>query len=333
MLYIDTHKGNCVQGSDMRRFSIFAFMFVVVGVFIGAGILPEQKTVQQIIQLSDTKIVGIDPLDNMPIVHGGYGDLLFNYAAPVEQRESEFRRWLSASVKISVSGASGSGTICYYDQSKNLAYIASCGHLWNSGTMSAEEGLRRNITCKIIVWYQNEEKLSSIKEYPAKLIFYSYRSGCDTSLLTFQPDWAPSYFPIASLDYKIPVGSHQHSCGCDGGREVAHYDVVIVGPEGNDLVTKYNSPRPGRSGGGLMSDDGYYIGTCWGTSSMDGSGVGYFTPINAIHQYWNQQKGYEFLLNQPPYCGAAARQLPIINRNGPLVDFPRDYIPLPGSRY
>lgn len=272
----------------------------------------------------------IDPLDKMPILERQPTNRVGMAESPVEQRGPEFRKFLAASVKIRVSGASGSGTIVYYDQSKNLAYVASCGHLWSRGTMSAEQGRQRNLTCQIITWYHNDQKLASPKTYSANVIFYSYINGQDTSLLTFTPDWQPDYFPIAPADYRYNPGRHAHSCGCDGGSEVAHYDIEIIGLGGGDLVTNRNSPRPGRSGGGLMDDDGYYIGTCWGTQYRDGSGKGFFTPLSAIHRYWSQQRGYEFLLNQKP-GGGIARQIPILNRNG-SGQFSSDYILLPGGR-
>ncbi len=312
----------------MRKF-FFPFLLLFA---IGGCMKPTPSAKNTFRIMSEPDIVGFAPLDNMPIVKGGYGEFVSQTEAPVEQRGEEYRRWLAASVKISVSGGSGSGTICYYDASKNLAYVASCGHLWDNGAMTVEEGLGRNIKCKITIWYKNEEKLPSTKQYDAKVIFYSHRSGCDTSLATFQPDYVPNYYPIAPVNYDIRVGSRQHSCGCDGGREVAHYDVEIVGEQGSNLITKHNSPRPGRSGGGLLTQDGYYIGTCWGNSQVDGSGIGYFTPLSVIHQYWSQQAGYEFLLRQQPGSNIAARQLPVINRRGPQAKFPKDYIPLPGLR-
>lgn len=269
----------------------------------------------------------IHPLDNMPLVKPKSIDEDYHGAAPTEQRGEEFRKWLSASVKISVSGASGSGTIVYYDSASNTAYVATCGHLWRNGTMSAEEGKQRNLTCKIITWYHNEVKLPETKVYDAKVVFYSHVSGADTALVTFQPDWVPNYFPIAPKDYEYKRGVHAHSCGCDGGREVAHYDVELQSIQGNDLVTRLNSPRPGRSGGGLM-DDQYYIATCWGTSSYDGSGSGYFTPLSVIHTVFSRN-GYDFLLRIPP-GGSAARQLPIVDRNNPQSEYPKDYILLPG---
>jgi hypothetical protein len=268
-----------------------------------------------------------DSLDNMPIKERIPAD--WSGVAPSEQRGTEFRKFLAASVKIGVNGASGSGTIVYYDPVKNLAYVASCGHMWDKGVMSAEDGKRKNITCKVIVWYHNDKKLDSPKTYNANVVFYSYIDGQDTSLVTFTPDWQPNYFPIAAENYVYKPGKHAHSCGCDGGSEVAHYDIEMLGISGADLVTDQNSPRPGRSGGGLMDDDGYYIGTCWGTQYRDGSGKGYFTPLSVIHKYWSQQKGYEFLLNQKP--GGTARQIPIRDRNGQQGTYNPDYILIPGG--
>ena len=282
--------------------------------------------------LSEIKIIGIDPFDKMPIVSGGYSEQIVAGRTPIAQRGIEYRKFLAPSIKIQTTSsegvASGSGTICYYDPVKNLAYVATCGHLWDSGIMTSKEGLRRNITCKAILFYHNEEKLAAPKEYTAKVIFYSYVKGCDTALITFQPDFNPEYFPVAPVDYEVKPGSKQHSLGCDAGSEVAHYEVEIVGIQGPNLISKNNSPRRGRSGGGLLSDDGYYIGTCWGTSILDGSGIGYFTPIPVIHNFWNQQAGYEFLLKQTPGSNMA-RSLPIIDRNSTQGIYPKNYIPVP----
>lgn len=269
-----------------------------------------------------------DVLDNMPILEPQPTGL--TGMTPVEQRGPEFRKFLAASVKIGVNGSSGSGTIVYYDPAKNLAYVASCGHMWNKGTMSVEEGQRRKMTCKVITWYHNDKKLNAPKSYNANVIFYSYITGQDTSLVTFTPDWIPDYFPIAPINYEYKPGLHAHSLGCDGGNEVSHYDVEMLGIIGVDLVTNQNSPRPGRSGGGLMDDNGYYIATCWGTQYRDGSGKGYFTPLSAIHRYWNQQKGYEFLLNQKP--SGLARQIPVIDRNRTQGSYKPEYILIPNGR-
>lgn len=265
----------------------------------------------------------VNPID-MPIVRDDpYAHLAYG-GEPVEQREAKYRKWLAVSLKIQVSNASGSGTIVYYDPRDGYAYVQSCGHLWD-GNMTAEEGKRKNITCKVITWYHNQTKLSSTREYPAEVIYYSNTRGADCSLLRFKPDWVPEYVPIAPPEFDFRAGMRLHSCGCDGGREVAHYDVRVIGMRDADLCTTENSPRPGRSGGGLMTDD-LYVGICWGTSKRDGTGNGYFTPLKVFREY-NQKSGYGWLND----VGVSwAQQLPIVDRNNPQGQYPKNYIPLPG---
>jgi len=250
----------------------------------------------------------------------------FHGFSPIENRGKEFRKWLAPSVKIAVSGGSGSGTIVWYDSIKNTAYVATCGHLWSPGVMTAKDGKKRELTCKIVTWYHNETKLDQPKTYNAKVIFYSYVQGVDTALVTFEPDWTPTYFPIAPSNYKYQSGSTMHSCGCDGGDEVAHYDVEVVGLERSTLTTIRNSPRPGRSGGGLM-DDKYYIATCVMTSDVNGNGEGYFTPLEVIHKFFSSN-GYEFLL-KVRHGSDLASKIRIIDMNLKQQKYTSDYILLP----
>lgn len=281
---------------------------------------------------------GVSPIDRMPIVDTPYS-IYATQLAPVEQRGEEFRRWLAPSLKIQVQGGSGSGTIVYYDPKEQVAYVQSCGHLWN-GNMSAQEGRGRNVKCSVVAWYHNEKKLDQPRSYEADVLYYSNTRGQDCSLLKFKPDWVPDYFPIAPAGYAILEGTRLHSVGCDGGREVAHYDVKVVGErpaqaifrtpntivsdKGIDLITTENSPRPGRSGGGLLTDE-FYVGICWGTSDKTGNGIGLFTPLNVVRQM-NASQGFDWLneVGSNP-----ARQIPILDRNNPQGKYPLDYIPLP----
>lgn len=246
---------------------------------------------------------------------------------PIEQRGVEYKRWLSKGVKISAKGASGSGTIIYYDRKTRWAYVQSCGHLW-SGDMSTKDGLRKNRTAKIITWYHNSKKLNGTREYDAEVLFYSNHDNPDISLLRFKPDWTPEFFPIAPLDYVIQKDTRAHSIGCDFGKEIAHYDVRIIGQRNgtwSDMVTTENSPRRGRSGGGLISNDGYYIGICWGTSDYDGTGNGYFTPLSEIHKIMEREE-YGWLLR---ISASLAREIPIVDRNNPQGTYPKEYIAIP----
>lgn len=266
-------------------------------------------------------------IDHMPLVDDDFFTALAKGGAPREQRGIEYRKWLSPGVKISVSNASGSGTIIYYDYKTGWAWVQSCGHLW-SGNMSASEGRRRSLRCKVITWYHNQKKLSGSKSYPAEVLYYNNRSGEDVSLLRFKPNWEPDFFPIAPEDYKFKRDMRLHSVGCDGGREIAHYDVRYIGMRSNDIVTTENSPRPGRSGGGLTSNDGYFVGVCWGTSDYSGNGNGYFTSLRIIREF-NEKNGLGWL-NDVGH--SLARKIPIIDRNNPQGEYPKDYIPLPGGR-
>jgi len=306
---------------DVKR--MFAIFSAVLLALVAGNALTEKP---------NDKIIGYAPSQpgviSMPLVQDtdAYTSNLF-WGAPQEDRGVEFRRYLAASVKISVSGGSGSGTIVYYDPEKNEAYVASCGHLWN-GTRSAKELLNRPESCHVTTWYHNDTKLASPKDYPAQVLFWSNNRGYDSSLVKFKPDWIPEFFPIAPTDYKMQPGSIFHSLGCDGGREVAHYNVEIVGMRGDDLITTRNSPRPGRSGGGLLSDDGFYVATCWGTSdTTGGGGIGYFTPLSSIHNVY-ASNGYDWLLQ---INNVLARKIPIFDMNNPQRQYPNDYVPLPNG--
>jgi hypothetical protein len=223
--------------------------------------------------------------------------------------------------------SSGSGTIIYFNPKDGWAYVQSCGHLW-SGNMTAEQGKQRNVSCNVITWYHNSTKLSKSKRYPAEVVYYNNDYRKDVSLIRFKPDWKPNYFPIASKEFRFVAGMRLHSVGCDGGREVAHYDVRFVGMRGSDewpdIVTTENSPRPGRSGGGLTSDNGLYVGICWGTSDYSGDGNGFFTPLSTIRKF-NERNGYGWLNEM----SSLARHIPIIDRNNPQGTYPHNYIPLP----
>jgi hypothetical protein len=270
-------------------------------------------------------------VDDMPLVDEE--PFMVSDKPPDEQRGPEYVKWMKTGVKIMVSRASGSGTIVYFDPQSGEAYVQSCGHLWN-GNMTAEEGKTKNITCQVQTWYHNETKLPQPATYPASVIFYSNTRGQDCSLLKFKPDWIPDYYPIGPDNFVFQPNMNLHSVGCDGGREIAHYTIMVVGMrtvsgEWQDVVTAQNSPRPGRSGGGLMSDDGYYVGICWGTSDYSGTGNGYFTPLKTI-RYFNQANGYGWLND----VGVSlARQIPIVDRNNPQQRYPHNYIPLPNGRY
>jgi hypothetical protein len=243
---------------------------------------------------------------------------------PNEQRGKEFRKYLAASVRININGAAGSGTICHYDPENNWAYVLSCGHLLDGTKTYKESDPRRK--CKITTWYNNDIKLSEPKTCDGEVLFWSNVRGRDCSLLRFKPDWKPDYFPIASVDFPISKNTQLNSLGCDEAGEVARYEVELLEITDFDLVTKKNSPRPGRSGGGLVTNSGWIVGICWGTTDVSsGDGVGYFTPLKSIHDVLNKNN-HGWILKQGGY---ALRNIPIYDWTDPDNKLNWEYIPVP----
>jgi hypothetical protein len=241
-----------------------------------------------------------------------------------EERGPEFKKWLSPSVRIN----GGSGTLCYYDYKKNEMYAISCGHLFRSGRRSAA-WYRKNPTYMTVeVFYHNDKKLSEPKKYKARVLGHvwgdSNSSIFDVSLMKFTPDWEePWILPIAPLDYKLKKNKYYHSVGCDGRSEVAHYSVKYLeeSASGNvsQIITIENSPRRGRSGGGVFTDDGQLVFICSRSNSY-----AYWTSLKQIHKFLKEE-GYAFVLEGGPL----ARQVPIVDIANPNRQFSRNYIPLP----
>jgi S1-C subfamily serine protease len=211
-------------------------------------------------------------------------------SSPEAHREAAVRKWLSPSMRIR-NGGSGSGTICYYDKEKNIAYVISCSHLFRSES-------EKQVTLEF--FYKNEEKLPEVRKYTGDVVAAKINGYADDiSIIKFTPDWHPSYFPIGKDNYKYEPGKKLYSVGCDSAGEVAAYFVKVIGLERSFLATRENSPRPGRSGGGLITEDGSYVGICVRTSDVTGNGVGYFVHLNTIHAFCKANK-LDFLLNVDP---------------------------------
>lgn len=264
-------------------------------------------------------ILGVQAAPVYPIFRDGVGP---NTCILEEQRDDRYLELLRVSVKVSSSEGSGSGTICHYDPDTGWAHVVSCGHLW-SGDRAYEP--TRRVKAKVTVWYQAGSKLQRPKSYEAEALFWSNSRGRDVSLLRFRPDWAADYAPIAE-SFKPKVGMRLNSMGCDGGREVARYEVAVSSYAPPDLITVMNSPRPGRSGGGLLTNEGHLVGVCWGTSdTSSGDGVGFFTPLAAIRDVIDEN-GHSWILE-----GHDARRIPVLDHDCPGAVHGRMFIPMPSG--
>ena len=263
---------------------------------------------------------GAESLDK-PILYETNPHVL-SVSSPNEQRDEKYARFLGISLKIHVDGASGSGTICHFDKSSGFAHVISCGHLW-SGNMSYDKHNPPNHSAKVITWYKKGAKLERPESFNAEVLFWSNDRGYDVSLLRFKPDWEPEFAPIDE-SFNIEKGMILNSLGCDGGSEVARYEVSFKEFSGMDIITVKNSPRPGRSGGGLITDCGKFVGVCWGTSdTSSGNGIGYFTPVNSIKEVFVKNE-HGWLLGLLGF-----RSIPIKDIENPEARYGEDFVPFP----
>lgn len=238
-----------------------------------------------------------------------------------ENRDEKYLDLLRVSVKVSVPGGAGSGTICHYDPSTGWAHVISCGHLWAGNRVYSPSS---KAPAKIIVWYQEGTRLDEPRTYDAEALFWSNDRGRDVSLLRFRPDWKARYAPIAP-HFSYERRTILNSMGCDGGREVARYEVRIDSYSHPDIRTSLNSPRPGRSGGGLLTDDGVLVGVCWGTTDVSsGDGTGFFTPLVSIGKVF-EDNGHGWLLN----VAWDARRIPVFDHDDNGREYGVHFIPLP----
>jgi hypothetical protein len=244
------------------------------------------------------------------------------FAGPAENRGEEYRKYLKTSVRLRNGNIVGSGTICHYDADTNTAYIISCGHLFRGG----EKAVLAHC------FYKNNRKLDEPAEYTATVLGYDAKE--DLSFMTFKPDWElDQCSPIAPENTPLPKGATLYSCGCDRATETACYLMRVdgMGDRGRNLWLRENGPRHGRSGGGLLAEDGRLVGVCWGsTDPYNGTGVGKFVPLNRIHPYAKKAGLARLLIaTRDVTPRSPARLIPIIDRSGPQGTYPKDYIPLP----
>ena len=243
-----------------------------------------------------------------------------------EERGPEWVKWLAVGVRFS----NGSGTICHYDASTGYAYVISCGHLFRGKSLTYEEAKRNPRTREIDVFYHNHKKLDEPRSYQAEVLCYRNfsESVYDVALVRFKPDWNIEWYaPLAERHEKLTPGQKLHSTGCDGLTPVAHYLIEYIEERerGNvtEIVTQENNPRGGRSGGGVMLDNGHLVAIC----SRGGGGKAWWTSLQQMYKFLGEdEKEFAFLLDART---SIARRIPIVDPLRPGAVFHQDYIPIP----
>ena len=261
----------------------------------------------------------------VPVINIPYTPTL-KYRDGWEERGEKWSKWLSPSVMVTERGGGGSGTICYYDG--EYAYIISCGHLYNTGRKSYAEYQKSPRYKDITVFYENGKQLGEYKKFRAETLCHVWNVPYDVSLLRFKPDWKdPWVAPIAPVDYQLEKDKFYHSTGCDGLTPTAHYLVRyryenVEGRISEIITTGENGPRGGRSGGGVLTDDGQLIFIC----SRGSNNAAYWTSLLQIHTFLKEE-GFSYILEH-----SKAKTIPIVDRLNPQQQYQQDFILLP-KRY
>jgi hypothetical protein len=251
--------------------------------------------------------------------------------------ESVFK-YLETTVRILKEGSLpsswfGSGGIVWYDG--EYAYVQTCAHIFYRDY---------NVkTCGVQIFYKDGEKLSQSLVYAAEVLGVNPKD--DISFLKFKPDFAVPYFRIAPKNYNLQQGATVWSSGFDQCMNyLATYKMTYNGYVERDMgqfhcakcgqTHSYNKNlmsvgppgcRSGRSGGPLVSDDGYTIGICSRADDVKtGTGQGYFVDYLSVHEYLHSL-GLDFIIDGKT---KVLRDLKVKTDKGEVFSGD-DYLPVP----
>lgn len=177
----------------------------------------------------------------------------------------------AASVKLTIDeGATrsrGSGTVI--DSQDREALVLTCGHIFRDGQGKGT----------VTVDFTGPAHLRGL---PARVIGYDLKS--DLGLLVVEVPQRVPHVPVAPTGYDVRAGADVLSLGYPQGgpldllRTRINSKNKIVGPPNLQVA---GLPIEGRSGGGLVSADGYVIGVCNAADPERQEGL--FAALEAIH--------------------------------------------------
>lgn len=226
---------------------------------------------------------------------------------PLADRVAGAATYMEPTCQVVYKGMWGSGTVIRSDAIGGDVWVLSCGHIFTgvSGRMSAKECARVEPRCDLTFFYRGGVRLAKPERRPGTLVFY-HCDGMDDVSLIRSSAFGGGFRSVglAPPGYRLARGTRLHSPGCDGGGEVADYRSVYwrglrdAGGQAG-YVTVENSPRPGRSGGGLMTREPYLVGVCCRTSEIGGRGLGYFMTLDQVRSALRSE-GFGWLAGPPP---------------------------------
>ena len=172
------------------------------------------------------------------------------------------RQLLRATVRIKLKDKSGisygSGTIIHSQQGEAL--IATCGHLFRNGN--------GKMPIDVDVFYP-----SGIQQVKGRVLIYD-ADEYDVALVTIPFDGGITPIKLA-LPGTTTKEQRVISSGSNGGARPSLERTIINSInryEGPDNIQIHGAPTGGRSGGGLVNQDGLLIGICNAADHDDNEG-------------------------------------------------------------
>ena len=215
-------------------------------------------------------------------------------------------------VKISTPNAAlglNSGVVIRSTDSDSL--ILTCAHNLRptdrsgSGSITTRENFKGRISVDLF-----DGKLARQGPHPAKVgialrdlpaELYGYDLAADLAVLLVKTDRRLPASPLVPRNWKPSSGMKMYSVGCSNGSDATAWDTTLLDmiarysrsgdglspAVGTNLMKCTHEPKPGRSGGGLYTTDGYLAGVC--NYADPAEHVGLYAPPEEIRRFLTNQ--------------------------------------------
>jgi hypothetical protein len=180
-------------------------------------------------------------------------------------------------IEDSTGSSCGTGTIV--DARQGEALILTCGHIFRDSQEKGHatgEGTNRHITVDLF-------GPVSADNVPGRLICFDETR--DVGLLSIHVPGPVTVVHVAPSGYRVSRGDRVINVGCNNGESptVRHAAVAsldrYLGPPNIEVT---GQPLPGRSGGGLFTEDGLLIGVCNAADRDDNQGL--YAALASVHE-------------------------------------------------
>lgn len=172
------------------------------------------------------------------------------------KRAMTFEDAFGASCRVSVSGARGSGTFVYYDETN--AYILTNYHVVTTNKDATVEFWTNSKLQRIpgkVIWRYYDVKNVKPKDFAFIVV--------DARRLKEEID--PPFMPLVGPNVRPAQKSFICSAGAPDGRFVQSWKGEVVGYYNSETVEFQPPPVPGQSGSGIIS---FYDGEPWVTAVL-----------------------------------------------------------------